>query len=143
MVSKSFTFPHSRFIGFDHLWDEIERLSGGNDKPFPKHNVVKLSETNYAIELAVAGYGEEDLTVKLSEGIVHVFGNKSDEDVEYLHHGITNKEFHRSFRISEHVVVEGADYKNGLLVIHMKVVVPESKHPRTIPIGGKQLLTED
>jgi molecular chaperone IbpA len=145
MVSKTFSFPHSNFIGFDHLWNEIERLSLHSDQSFPKHNVVKNSETEFAIELALAGYRKEDITVELKEGILVVSGDQSKDDkVEYLHKGISTKKFTRSFRLSEHVVVDGADFVDGLLVIDLKVVIPEEKRPRIIPIGGdKQLLLED
>lgn len=137
MVTKAFTFPHSNFIGFDHLWNEIERLSTGTDISFPKHNVVKYSETEFAIELALAGYALSDIEVELKEGILVVRGSKDDaaEKKEYLHKGVSTKNFTKTFRLSEHVVVDGADFVNGLLVIKLKVVIPEEKRPRLIPIG--------
>lgn len=140
MVSKAFTFPHSNFIGFDHLWSEIERLSSGSaDVSFPKHNVVKQNDTQYSIELALAGYERQDLEVELKEGILVVRGHKNSEaEREYLHKGISTKNFTKTFRLSEHVVVEGADFVNGLLVIYLKVVVPEEKRPRLISIGDNQ-----
>jgi molecular chaperone IbpA len=71
--------------------------------------------------------------------------SEEEVDSEYLHRGISAKKFTRTFRLSEHVVVEGADFIDGLLVIDLKVEIPEEKRPRTIPIGNtdKQLLTED
>jgi len=135
MVTKAFTFPHSNFIGFDHLWNEIERLSNGNDVSFPKHNVVRHSDTEYSIELALAGYSHDDLEVELKEGILVVRGKHSEAEKEYLHKGVSTKNFTKTFRLSEHVVVDGADFVNGLLVIKLKVVVPEEKRPRLIPIG--------
>lgn len=148
MVSKAFTFPRSHFIGFDHVWNEIERLTEvADNKLYPPHNVVKHNEECFSIELALAGYAEENLTVEVKEGILVVSGDgrvvdEPDERV-YLHKGISAKKFVRTFRLSEHVVVDGANFVNGLLVIDLKVIVPEEKRPRTIPIGGKQqLLTE-
>ena len=138
MVTKAFTFPHSNFIGFDHLWNEIERLSTGTDVAFPKHNVVKHSETAFAIELALAGYDQKDLEVELKEGILVVRGKRNEEaenSKEYLHKGVSTINFTKTFRLSEHVVVDGADFVNGLLVIKLKVVIPEEKRPRLIPIG--------
>ena len=145
MVSKAFTFPRSHFIGFDHVWSEIERLSEiADNKLYPPHNVVKHNEEKFSIELALAGYSEENLTVEVKEGILVVAGGKTEnsEEREYLHRGISERKFTRTFRLSEHVVVDGANFVNGLLVIDLKVIVPEEKRPRTIPIGGKQLLTE-
>lgn len=148
VTTKAFSFPHSNFIGFDHLWDEIARLSQGVDQSFPKHNVVKHNDTKYAIELALAGYRREDIVVELKEGILVVSGADTlgqDPEKEYLHKGISSKRFTKSFRLSEHVVVDGADFVDGLLVIDLKVVIPEEKRPRLIPIGSsdKQLLVED
>ena len=152
MVSKAFSFPRSHFIGFDHVWSEIERLSDvADNKLYPPHNVVKHTDNQFSIELALAGYRPEDLKVEVKDGILVIQGDgrpvlKDEAEREYLHRGISAKKFTRTFRLSEHVVVDGADFVNGLLVIDLKVVIPEEKRPRLIPIGNptdKQLLTED
>ena len=144
MVSKAFSFPRSHFIGFDHVWNEIERLSDmADNKLYPPHNVVKIDENKFTVELALAGYNPDDLTVEVKDGILVVTGGKSSEEREYLHRGISSKKFTRTFRLSEHVVVDGADFKDGLLVIDLRVEIPEEKRPRTIPIGNNAtLLTE-
>ena len=151
MVTKAFSFPRSHFIGFDHVWSEIEKLSDmADNKLYPPHNVVKHDDTNYSIELAVAGYSKETLSIEVKEGILIISGDNrptlgKEIEKEYLHRGISSKKFTRTFRLSEHVVVDGADFKNGLLVIDLRVEIPEEKRPRQIPIGKseKQLLTED
>lgn len=150
MVSKAFSFPRSHFIGFDHIWNDIARLSEMSDnKLYPPHNVVKKDETHFSVELALAGYSKDDLTVEVKDGILVVAGGKTDgeQEREYLHRGISAKKFTRTFRLSEHVVVDGADFKDGLLVIDLRVEIPEEKRPRQITIGKtkgkKQLLTED
>jgi molecular chaperone IbpA len=138
MVTKAFTFPRSHFIGFDHVWSEIERLSEMTDnKVYPPHNVVKHDEENFSVELALAGYAKEDLIVEVRDGILLVASDTKSEsqDREYLHKGISQKKFRRTFRLSEHVVVDGADFKDGLLVIDLRVQLPEEKRPRTITIG--------
>jgi molecular chaperone IbpA len=139
MVTKAFTFPRSHFIGFDHVWNEIERLSEmADNKLYPPHNVVKYGETTYSIELALAGYKSEELSIEVKDGILIVQGSKGNEEREFLHKGISTKKFTRTFRLSEHVVVDGADFTDGLLVIDLKVVLPEEKRPRFIPIGKQQ-----
>jgi len=150
MVSKAFSFPRSHFIGFDHIWNDIARLSEMSDnKLYPPHNVVKKDETHFSVELALAGYSKDDLTVEVKDGILVVAGGKTDgeQEREYLHRGISAKKFTRTFRLSEHVVVDGADFKDGLLVIDLRVEIPEEKRPRIVQIGKtkgkKQLLTED
>ena len=145
VATKAFSFPRSHFIGFDHVWSERERLSEmADNKLYPPHNVVKKDETHFSIELALAGYSKDQLTVEVKDGILVVAGGKGDGEVEreYLHRGISAKKFTRTFRLSEHVVVDGADFIDGLLVIDLRVEVPEEKRPRAIPIGG-QLLTEE
>lgn len=146
MVTKAFTFPRSHFIGFDHVWNEIERLADvADNKLYPPHNVVKHSESTYTIELALAGYKADDLHVEVKEGILVITGDNgstvdTEEVREYLHRGISRKKFTRTFRLSEHVVVDGADFVDGLLVIDLRVVIPEEKRPRSIPIGKQQHL---
>ena len=89
----------------------------------------------------MAGYKKEDLTVEVREGILFVVAqgretvDESDNNREYIHKGISTKKFQRTFRLSEHVVVDGADFLDGLLVIKLKVELPEEKRPRNIQIG--------
>ena len=142
MVTKAFTFPRSHFIGFDHVWSEIERLSEMSDnKLFPPHNVVKHDESTFSIELALAGYSRDNLEIEVKEGnaLLVISGDNrvsEDEDREYLHRGISGKKFTRTFRLSEHVVVDGADFVDGLLVINLRVEIPEEKRPRKISISS-------
>ena len=142
MVTKAFTFPRSHFIGFDHVWSEIERLSEMSDnKLFPPHNVVKHDDSTFSIELALAGYSRDNLEIEVKEGnaLLVISGDNrvsEDEDREYLHRGISGKKFTRTFRLSEHVVVDGADFVDGLLVINLRVEVPEEKRPRKISISS-------
>lgn len=145
---KAFTFPHSNFIGFDHIWNEIERLTNTQQQSdYPKHNVVKHTETEFSIELALAGFKREDLEIEVKSGVLVIRGNCDNSDTarSYLHKGISTKKFVRTFRLSEHVVVDGADFVDGLLVIDLRVELPEAQRPRKIEIGTverPQLLNE-
>jgi HSP20 family molecular chaperone IbpA len=134
--TKVFSFPHSRFIGFDHVWNEIERLTemGANEKGFPRHNIVKYSDTEYAMEFALGGYRKKDLEIEAKPGVLIVKGNPEDDKKEYLHKGITTKKFVETFRLADHVVVDGAEFVNGLLVIKLRVELPEEQRPRKIEI---------
>jgi len=136
MVSKAFTFPHSNFIGFDHIWAEIERISTlSHTGDYPRHNVVKKSDTEFNIELALAGFREDELEVEIKTGVLVVRGHKDPIGTEYLHKGISTKNFVKTFRLSEHVVIDGADFENGLLVINLRVELPEERRPRKISIN--------
>ena len=135
--SKVFSFPHSRFIGFDHVWDEIEKLTavGANEKGFPRHNIVKYSDEEYAMEFALGGYKKKDLEIEAKPGVLIIRGNPEEEvGKTYLHKGITTKKFVETFRLADHVVVDGAEFVNGLLVIKLRVELPEEQRPRKIEI---------
>lgn len=144
MTSRTFTFPSSNFIGFEHLWDEIDKLSRHSDNSYPKHNVIKHNDREYSIELALAGYNNDTVEVEVKEGLLIVRGEVGEDQREYVFKGISSKRFNRTFRLSEHVVVDGANFVDGLLVIDLRVEVPEEKRPRLIPIGKNkpELLVE-
>ena len=138
--TKVFSFPHSRFIGFDHVWDEIEKLTaaGANEKGFPRHNIIKYTDTEYAMEFALGGYRKKDLEIEAKPGVLVIRGNPEEDKKDYLHKGITTKKFVETFRLADHVVVDGAaEFVNGLLVIKLKVELPEEQRPRKIEISQR------
>jgi len=131
------TWPRASFVGFDRIWNELDTAltnSVDNTNVFPRHNVVKLSEETFQIELALAGYSRDDLTVELQDGLLVISGEKEDSDVEYLHKGISTKKFKRSFRLNENVEVKDANFEDGMLVVSLNIVVPEGKQPLEIKI---------
>jgi molecular chaperone IbpA len=137
VTTKAFTFPRSHFIGFEKVWNEIERLQDVTDnKTYPPHNIVKIDEEKFQVELALAGYKKEELNVEVREGILVITAEIADrEPREFVHKGISQKKFRRTFRLSEHVVVDGADFEDGLLVIDLRVELPLEQRPRNIAIG--------
>ncbi len=135
MVNMVNTFP-SNMVGFDRLFDEIENQLNRSNDGFPRHNVIKHGDYEYTIQLAVAGCAEEDLTIETKDNSLIVTGNKRDDsDLNYLHKGITTKDFGRTFKLADHTVVDGASLEHGILSIDLRVEIPEEKKPRTIPIG--------
>ena len=144
MVSKAFSFPHATLIGFDNILKELDRATAhATQSDYPRHNVVKHSNTHYTIELAVAGFKQEDLTIEFKDSELVVKGVQNTPEVEYLHKGISTRNFTKTFKLAEHVLVDSADLQNGLLVIDLKVEIPEEKKPQVISIGSKpELLTE-
>ena len=134
------TWPRSSFVGFDRIWNELDTaLTAGVEQTnaFPRHNVVKVDEENFHIELALAGYSRDNLSVELKDGLLIIAGEKNDEEVEYLHKGISTKKFQRSFRLNENVVVKDVNFVDGLLVVDLNLVVPEEAKPTTFDIGTK------
>jgi molecular chaperone IbpA len=136
------------FIGFDRVLDRMHQTSVGQSN-YPPYNIVKVGENNYTIDIAVAGFAEDELNIELKDGILYVEGKKKEsDDTVYLHKGISTRQFRRSFTLSDTIVVRGADYHNGILYIDLENVIPEEKKPRKIAIGSseksekKQFLTE-
>ena len=137
VAQRSITWPRASFVGFDRIWNELDNAltnSVDTGNVFPRHNVVKVSEDSYLIELALAGFAHDDLSVELEDGILIVSGEKQDSEVEYLHKGISTKKFKRTFRLNENVEVKDAKFVNGLLTVNLSLVVPEEKQPLQIEI---------
>lgn len=129
---------HRHAIGFDRLFNDLTDVfagSRGNDN-YPPYNIIRLDETHYAIEVAVAGFSSEEIEVELKENILRVRGQrvKKDDEPEYLHKGISNKSFERTFTLAENVEVRAANVKDGVLAIALEQIVPEEKKLKKIPI---------
>ena len=129
-------FPRSAFVGFDHLFDELDRVARHANDNYPPHNIVKVDDTNYLIELAVAGFARDELEIEVKDRSLRVSGKHQNRGREYIHNGISAKKFDKTFRLSEYVQVNGADLEDGILAIKLEVVVPEEMRPRKIDINS-------
>ena len=129
-------FPRASFVGFDHLFDELDRVARHANDHYPTHNIVRIDEHDYLIELAVAGFSQDELTIEVKDRTLAVTGDHVSKGRDFIHRGISTKKFKRTFRLSEYVQVHGADLVDGILAIELKVVVPEEMRPRKINIGN-------
>ena len=139
MVRSTMNVPRSLFIGFEPILNELERIhsAGRAQDNYPPHNVVKVDDENFIIELAVAGFCQDDISIEVKDGILLVKGeHQADDEREYAHKGISSRRFEKSFRLSEFVVIDGADLENGILVVYARVELPEERRPRKIEIGS-------
>lgn len=145
-------FPRSSFVGFDHLMDQLDYIAKHSNDSYPPHNILKTEKDHYLIELAVAGFREDELTIEVDDRTLMVFGEHVSQGREYIHRGISTKKFKRTFRLSEYVQVTGAELKDGILAIHLQYVIPDALRPRKISINKNEvtndthtthLLTED
>lgn len=132
LVSKPNLPP--TFVGFDQLFDDIDNVLSHNKPNYPPYNIIKIDDQNFQIELAIAGFNLEDLDVEIKDQVVTVKGNSKSKTKTYVHQGISNKQFERSFRLHEYVEVVSANLNDGILTINLKYVVPEDKKPRKITI---------
>jgi molecular chaperone IbpA len=128
-------FPRSSFVGFDHLMNELDHVARHANDHYPPHNILRTGENDYLIELAVAGFTRDELIIEVKDRTLRVEGKHDSKGREYIHKGISTKQFERTFRLSEYVQVHGADLVDGVLAIELKVVVPEEMRPRKIDIG--------
>jgi len=146
-MTKTLTFRHldipqlNKFgIGFDTMFDELQRVhsqqSGTN---YPPYNVVQINEDEYMISLAVAGFGLDNLTVTKEKNFLIIEGKNTikEEDItetNYLHRGISARDFRREFKLADHVEITNAHLELGILNVHLKREIPEEQKPKSIPI---------
>lgn len=134
-------------VGFDHLLSTLQEFEEiAKPSTYPPYNIVKFDEDNYQIQIAVAGFGPDELDIEVKENRLTVNGeirSAYTSDVQFLHHGLASRDFSHSFRLSDTVVVKTADIVNGVLKIDLENVLPEEKKPRKIPIGEPPLLTSE
>ena len=125
-------------VGFDRLFDMLDRASD-QSQGYPPYNIERSDETHYRISIAVAGFGEKDLSVDVNNGVLTVTGKRDEQQGDkqaFLYQGIAGRAFERHFQLAEHVEVRGAGLENGLLHIDLERVIPEEKKPRKIAING-------
>jgi molecular chaperone IbpA len=126
-------------IGFDRLARLMDTaMSAPDASGYPPYNIEKTGEDTYRLTMAVAGFRPEDLDLVAKDNTLVISGkvNGGGQNGEMLYRGIAGRAFDRRFVLADHIVVEGADLKNGLLHVGLKRVVPEALKPRRITIGG-------
>lgn len=140
LTLRSLDIPsvHKFGIGFDSTLNELLRLTEQNNTNYPPYNIVKQTEDKFYIEVATAGFGEGDINIQVENHTLTISGVKTYEankpELEYLHHGISNRSFERSFRLGEHVEVIDAQNHNGILTVYLERQIPEEMKPKTIDI---------
>jgi molecular chaperone IbpA len=125
-------------VGFDRMFDELARTAGTlNGTNYPPYNIIRVGESDYEIEVAVAGFSEDELDVEMQNGELFVRGESKAEDTRvgnYIHQGIAARNFTRTFALADNVEVKGAIVKNGILTIKLEVFIPEHEKAKKIAI---------
>ena len=146
LTLRSFDIPaiHKFGIGFDNLFDDLMRVNAqqGNTN-YPPYNIVQINEDEYMISVAVAGFGLENLSITKDKNFLIIEGQEYQSDSEeitpnYLHKGISNRDFRREFKLADHVEISNAHLELGILNVHLKREVPEEARPKTIAITYKE-----
>ena len=129
-------------VGFDSIFDEFDRMLESTERyssNYPPYNIKRVSDTEYRIEVALAGYSKDDIEVELKDSTLTVRNKATDKTInekgnDVIHKGISTRQFERSFTISEDIKVKDVELKNGLLVIELERIIPNEKKPRLIDI---------
>ena len=128
-------------VGFDRMFNLLDTLGGADRsaQTYPPYNIERTGENAYRVTMAVAGFGEEDVSIEAKENTLTVKGEKKSEGEEkenqFLYRGIAARAFERRFQLADHVEVKGASLENGLLHIDLVREIPEAKKPRVIAIA--------
>ena len=146
LTLRSFDIPsiHKFGIGFDNMFDELMRVSAQQSTSnYPPYNIVQINEDEYMISLAVAGFGLDNLSVTKDKKFLIIEGKEYQPDSEkivpnYLHKGISNRDFRREFQLADRVEISHAHLELGILSVHLKREVPEEDKPKTIAITYKE-----
>ena len=126
-------------VGMDRMFRDLEQFSNtytGSSTGYPPYNIEQFDDGKWVISMAIAGFGEDDIKVSQQERNLTVKGKieAKDGEQEFVHRGIANRSFERTFRLGPHVIVKNATLKNGMLAIDLEQELPVEEKPREIPI---------
>ena len=126
-------------VGFDSLFDHFNNTLEYTVKQqtlYPPYNINKIDDLNYQVEMALAGFGKDDIEIKYADNQLTIKSVDSDDkdEKDVIHRGISKRKFSRTFTLAEDIKVNGAELKDGMLLIELEKIVPEEKKPRTIDI---------
>jgi len=131
---------HKFAVGFDNMFDEILRVNAQqSNSNYPPYNVVQINEDEFMISIAVAGFGLDNLSVTKDKNFLIIEGKNTIKeedlpDINYLHKGISARDFRREFKLADFVEIENAHLELGILNVHLKREIPEEQKPKSIAI---------
>ena len=134
VFGKSFPFA----IGFDRTFQLLERASAPSNNNYPPYNIVKHDAENFSIEMAVAGFGKDDILITKEKEILSIVGGVRDaepDDMEYIHRGLASRSFKRTFTLADDIKVESSELLDGILFVYLKREIPEEDKPQEIEIS--------
>jgi len=144
-MTRANLLPRNAFLGFDHIFDQLENIHSQAKDTYPPHNVVKHDAYHYEIELAVAGFSKEHIDIEIKDHVLTIKGDRPMRRAQdlYVHKGISARNWNKSFRLSEYTEVSGADLTDGILTVKLEVILPEEKLPRKISIGNNEVTNDN
>jgi molecular chaperone IbpA len=138
MRTLDFSPLYRSVVGFDRLADLLDAAAQESGAGYPPYNIERTGDHEYRIEIAVAGFKPDELSIEVKEAVLTVTGRKAGGDVErrFVHRGLAERNFERRFQLAEYVLVTDANLADGLLSISLKRELPEALKPRRIEIGS-------
>ena len=136
------TFDFSPFarsaIGFETLFDRLNDWPRDTNEGYPPYDIVRKDEDRFQINIAVAGFSRDEITITAEANQLTIAGNKKQDkgEVEYLYQGISARSFERRFNLADYIEIESAAFENGLLHINLVRRIPDKLKPRNIAIGN-------
>ena len=125
-------------VGFDSIFEKLSEASIPNSSNYPPYNIIKRGDDQWLIELAVAGFNKKDIGIELKEANLSITCSKDKAEpenaFEFVHKGISERNFTKTFALAEHVEVKGAEIVDGILSIELIRNIPEKEKPKTIKI---------
>lgn len=132
-----FSTPMARqFVGFDSLFEELNEMAARKESNYPAYNIAKDDAEQYRIEVALAGFTVDDISIETEKGMLKIEANKSEERANYIHQGIAKRGFSKMFRLAEHMKVEDAKFVDGILTIALRREIPDADRPHKIAINS-------
>ena len=133
-----FSTPMARqFVGFDTLFEELNALADRKEPNYPAYNIAKDDDEHYRVEVALAGFTREEISIQTEKGILTIAANKAEERGNYIHQGIAKRAFSKMFRLAEYIEVEDAQFVDGILTVFLLREVPDADRPKQISINSK------
>jgi molecular chaperone IbpA len=138
MRTLDFSPLYRSVVGFDRLADLLDAANSETTNGYPPYNIERTAENAYRIDIAVAGFKPDELTIEVKENLLTVQGRKAanDEAKRYLYRGLAERGFERRFQLADYVVVADAQLADGLLSISLRRELPEALKPRKVEISS-------
>jgi len=133
------------FVGFDEQFNRLAKIHDDvtkNIPNYPPYNIRKTGDNTYVIEIAVAGFGKQEIDITFEDNKLIVAGNTKDDGDNFLFKGIANRAFTRTFALEDHIEVQDAAMLNGMLKIFLERIIPEHKKPKKIEVKDSEVSTK-
>lgn len=152
-VNHTFKDFERFFVGFDKVADKMTTIANEASQlaaKYPPYNLKKVDDNKYIVEMAVAGFGKQDLEIEIVDDKLIIRGNvgsgepaETDSKGEWtwpqvLYQGLAMRPFTRTFNLADNVEIRGASLLNGILKIVLEAIIPEHKKPKKIDINDEE-----